>query len=139
MNDTCGDCIYFQSAWLCRKVRNTGGKNSPINNCPDFERKPMSNIKITAEVDGKQMPLENISTEIFEAIKALEKSKEIPVTRLATYSGSPRLLFKPTESIILEVGKIYALDLKRGVSVVKWIPKDDNKFVGTNYSDAYII
>ena len=43
------------------------------------ERKNMPNIKITAEVNGKQVPLETVSTETFEAIKALEKPKEIPV------------------------------------------------------------
>jgi len=62
----------------------------------------MSNIKITAEVDGKQVPLENISTETFEAIKALEKPKKIPVARVGNYIGNlndKRLFLKITDSI----------------------------------------
>ena len=70
----------------------------------------MPNIKITAEVDGKQVPLETISTETFEAIKALGVHEEIPVARLADYSAynlgnKPRLLFKPTKDINLRIGK----------------------------------
>jgi len=54
-------------------MRFTEGAKDPVTTCPNFERKFMPNIKITAEVDGRQVPLENISTETFEAIKALEK------------------------------------------------------------------
>jgi len=101
------------------------------------ERKNMSNIKITAEVDGKQVPLENISTETFEAIKALEKPKEIPVARLATNrSGAPRLLFKPINSIRLDSGYIYALDLKRGVCSNQWRPLADEIEIDTYYENV---
>jgi len=51
-------------------------------------------LKITAEVDGKIVPLNTISTESFEAIKALEKPKEIPVARLADHYGNKRLILR---------------------------------------------
>ena len=54
--------------------------------CKIKENTIMPNIKITAEVDGKQVPLETVSTETFEAIKALEKPKKIPVARIGTNS-----------------------------------------------------
>jgi hypothetical protein len=62
------------------------------------ERENMPNIKITAEVDGKQVPLKTISTETFEAIKALEKPKEIPVARTGRCSGSIKRLILRTDS-----------------------------------------
>jgi hypothetical protein len=80
----------------------------------------MSNIKITAEINGEQVPLENISTETFEAIKALKKPKEIPVARIGNYAGSPRLIFKPSQDIQLNVGRIYALNLKGGNLSANW-------------------
>ncbi len=93
-------------------------------NCFD-KRKNMPNIKITAEVDGKIVPLNTISTESFEAIKALEKPKEIPVARLAKTFGSPRLMFKPTEDITLKVGRVYALDLRCGDLGSDWLLEND--------------
>ena len=83
-----------------------------------IEDKSMSNIKITAEVDGKQVPLENISTETFEAIKALQKPKEIPVARVGHYHGEPddrRLFLKLTDHIRKNVAEGYdviAINLK---------------------------
>ena len=90
-------------------------------------------LKITAEVDGKQVPLETVSTETFEAIKALEKPKEIPVARLATYAGSPRLLFKPTENIKFGIGKIYSLDLRRGMLACAWELEKDEYAIKLTY------
>ena len=104
-----------------------------------IERKIMSNIKITAEVDGKQVPLETVSTETFEAIKALEKQKEIPVARLATCSHSPRLLFKPTFDIVFKVGTIYALDLRRGFMACSWTPNQDENIVASQYKEVVVI
>lgn len=85
------------------------------------ERKNMPNIKITAEVDGKIVPLENISTETFETIKALEKPKEIPVARIGNYKNNPgdrRLFLKLTDSIRINVANkninVVAINL-RGV------------------------
>lgn len=53
----------------------------------------MSNVKIKVEVDGKEVPLDTISTKTFERIKAeqvkkktLAEKKEIPVARLATHN-----------------------------------------------------
>ncbi len=99
-NFKCGDCIHFQPAWLCKKARGIGGKNSPVDNCPDFERGNMPNIKITAEVDGKQVPLETVSTETFEAIKALEKPKEIPVARTGNMSGANKRLILRIDNVL---------------------------------------
>ena len=81
------------------------------------ERETMTNIKITAEVDGKIIPLNTISAETFEAIKALEKPKAIPVARLAITSGGrgSRLLFKPAHKITFEQGRVYALEVKHGI------------------------
>ena len=98
----------------------------------------MPSIKITAEVDGKQMPLETVSTETFEAIKALEKPKKIPVARWATCSSEPRLLFKPTTNIELKIGRVYALDLRRGHIGFDWkIELDENSSNG--YKEIVVI
>jgi len=72
---------------------------------PCYLRKEnMPNIKITTEVDGKIVPLNTISTESFEAIKALEKPKEIPipVARVGNWRGDlkqRRLFLKLNHSI----------------------------------------
>lgn len=94
-----------------------------------YRRLAMPNIKITAEVDGKQVPLETVSTETFEAIKALEKPKEIPVpvARVGNYPGTPdarRLFLKITNSIRTRIAdpniKVIAIDLKNGDLVNSW-------------------
>jgi len=91
------------------------------------ERKNMPNIKITAEVNGKIVPLNTISTESFEAIKALEKPKEIPVARVGNWPGDPgdrRLFLKITDSIRNRVTdknvKVIAIELKGGNVVNSW-------------------
>ena len=95
--ENCNACtFYLYGRGYCNK------KHYTI--CDDFERKNMTNIKITAEVNGKQVPLETVSTETFEAIKALEKPKEIPVpvARVGNYRGDlpdKRLFLKLTNSI----------------------------------------
>ena len=96
-------------------------------------RLAMPNIKITAEIDGKIVPLNTISTESFEAIKALEKVKKIPVARWATCSGEPRLLFKPSYDMEFKVGTIYALDLYRGVRAYSWTLAQDKNVVASQY------
>ncbi|KKN47572.1 hypothetical protein LCGC14_0661400 [marine sediment metagenome] len=100
----------------------------------------MPNIRITAEVDGKIVPLNTISTESFEAIKALEKPKEIPVARYASNRNDlPRLLFRPTINIVLKSGRIYALDLGRGVLSNEWAPSADLSEVKTFYQGVQIV
>ena len=90
----------------------------------------MPNIKITAEVDGKIVPLNTISTESFEAIKALEKPKEIPVARLVKFvDSSPRLIFKPSENVVLLSGVVHALELKKGTLRATWLPGEDNQWM----------
>ena len=102
---------------------------------PILENKLMVQIKqfkITAEVDGKQVPLENISTETFEAIKALKKPKEIPVARVGHYHGQPndrRLFLKVTDSIRNNVAdspdvKMIAINLKSGLVQNYWLEND---------------
>jgi len=85
----------------------------------------MSNIKITAEVDGKQVPLETISIETFEAIKALEEPKEIPVARIGYYSNSEKRLILEIDNYFRDfiinhknVSTI-AINLKTG-EIVHW-------------------
>jgi len=92
-----------------------------------LEESNMPNIKITAEVDGKQVPLETVSTETFEAIKALEKLKEIPVVRIGHWLGKPdnrRLFLKITNSIRTRVAnpdiKMIAIDLRDGYVANSW-------------------
>jgi len=89
----------------------------------------MPNIKITAEVDGKIVPLNTISTESFEAIKALEKPKEIPipVARVGNFPGSPdsRRLFLKINSdlkkcIVNEDVKMVAINLRSGNVTKSW-------------------
>jgi len=95
----------------------------------------MPNIKITAEVDGKIVPLQTISTESFEAIKAAARTEEIPVARLAVCSHVPRLLFKPTYNMELKVGMVYALDLRKGTLACSWTPSQDENIVNSQYKE----
>ena len=99
----------------------------------------MPNIKITAEVDGKQVPLKTVSTETFEAIKALEKLKEIPVARVGNcrdYPRGKRLFLKLTNSIRNNIAMgeidIIAINLKSGLVQNTWIKGD----IG-NLNDIY--
>ncbi|MCK5615819.1 hypothetical protein KAR91_78875 [Candidatus Pacearchaeota archaeon] len=101
------------------------------------ERKNMPNIKITAEVNGKQVPLETVSTETFEAIKALEKPKEIPAIAIGNYKGelhNRRLFIKINESIKDPIVKhnatMVVIDPKNGQIVNWWTgnKSDDRKF-----------
>ena len=100
-------------------------KRFPEDMTFEIERKIMSNIKITAEVDGKQVPLETVSTETFEAIKALEKPKEIPVARVGYYRGSPndkRLFLRINEQLRKTIAnnkyiRKVTIDLKDGNAV----------------------
>ena len=93
------------------------------------ERENMPNIKITAEVDGKIVPLSTISTGSFEAIKALEKPKEIPVARVGNYIGNPsdrRLFLKISpqlrETITRQQNvKMVAIELKKGCVNMTWV------------------
>lgn len=106
-----------------------------------LENKLMPNIKITAEVDGKQVPLETISTETFEAIKALEKPKEIPVARIGHYKDNPndrRLFLKITDSIrnnvaINEIDMV-AINLRSGFVNNTWI-KNDSRCLSDLYEN----
>ncbi len=93
----------------------------------------MPNIKITAEVDGKQVPLETVSTETFEAIKALEKPKEIPVARLVTNQNGSYLLLKPARQVCIDAGFVHIFDLKRGDFVDNWELRFDGDAVRTFY------
>ena len=92
----------------------------------------MPNIKITAEVDGKQVPLGTVSTETFEAIKALEKPKEIPVARVGSFRGllsEERLILRVTPNIrshVTEPGEhILAIDIVTGGVAAWWKEKSD--------------
>ena len=133
--------IYCYCAKCGKSLRTNDAKYPSKNHigliCLQCSRKEnMPNIKITAEVDGKIVPLNTISTESFEAIKALEKQKEIPVARWATCSGEPRLLFKPSYDINLKVGTVYALDLKKGSKACHWTPTQDENVVTSQYKNA---
>lgn len=135
----CGDCVHFNGRRLCRKLRYTEGEHD-IAICIDFIRsKHMPNIKITAEVDGKQVPLETVSTETFEEIKASEKPKEIPVARLAIHPGDGRrLIFKVTEDIVKRKGRYVAIELVCGNVCGSW-PNDDGdcgSTFGFNYENV---
>ena len=81
MNAKCASCQNF---WGSSEELEWDGYSIICKYCP--EREIMPNIKITAEVDGKQVPLENISTETFEAIKALNP---IPAVRIGNFPGAP--------------------------------------------------
>ena len=105
--------------------------------------KTMPNIKITAEVDGKIVPLNTISAESFEAIKALEKLKEIPAVRVGNWrddQSSNRLFLKLTKSIIDYVsssdnGTVLAIDPKNGIVATCWLSKKDKNMVN-NYENV---
>ena len=122
-------CIWCENL-IYRHVSDT---NFVCKKCS--ERKSMPNIKITAEVNGKQVPLETISTETFEAIKALEKPKEIPVARVGSFADRPRLIFKPAKNIQLEVGKIYVLALECGDVSASWLTENDDSWI-TQYKNV---
>lgn len=91
------------------------------------ERENMGDIKITVEVNGKQVPLEIISTETFEMIKALEKPKEIPVARVGNWNGDPndrRLFLKITDNIRSNIADsnidTIVINLQHGVVNNSW-------------------
>jgi len=105
------------------------------------ERKNMPYIKITAEVDGKQVPLENISTETFEAIKALQTPKETPIARIGNYRGDPtdkRLFLKITKSIRNYVANdeinMIAIELSDGYVCNSW-PKNSIENLDLQYEN----
>ena len=110
------------------------------------KRKIMPNIKITAEVDGKQVPLETVSTETFEAIKALEKPKEIPVPvarlakRIHPDFNEPdpplRLLITLTEKIKLNPGRVYSFNIKNGALVAEWELTRDEYAITHTYENV---
>ena len=136
----CGDCVYCLRSYpsYCGKHRFTEGEDD-LAICPDFERKNMPNIKITAEVGGKQVPLETISTETFEAIKALEKPKEIPVpvARVGNYVGFPsdrRLFLKLTNNIRENIARkdidVVAINLRNGTVNNMWQDSDEIRKLG---------
>jgi len=103
-----------------------------------LENKLMSNIKITAEVDGKIVPLNTISTETFEAIKALKKPKEIPVpvARVGSFGNGLRLFLtlnnKLKEHIAKDYVRMISIDLKTGNPTNSWeiICEDLSKIYG---------
>lgn len=125
----CRTCIHKGTSFyygLCPQ-NDTEILSQERNRCFYYERKTMPNIKITAEIDGKQVPLETVSAETFEAIKAL--MKEIPIARLADYCGHPRLIFRPTKNIELNVGHVYALHLTHGDFSNRWMLDRDSDVV----------
>lgn len=98
-----------------------------------LERENMPNIKITAEVGGRQVPLEFISTETFEAIKALEEPKEImtSVAAIGHYRGRPedrRLFLRINKSLrrIIADANIHtvAIELQNGNANNYWREDD---------------
>ena len=95
-------------------------------------------LKITAEVDGKQVPLKIVSTETFEAIKALEKPKEIPVpvARLATLYGRRKLILKVTKKMAERIDQYVAVDLDDGQITGHWVGSDDSN-CGSGYGYSY--
>ena len=104
--------------------------------CKTKENIIMPNIKITAEVDGKIVPLNTISAESFEAIKALEKPKEIPVARVGHFRRYPddrRLFLKLTDSIRENVARDYvdviAIDPEDGIVCRSWLSKKDKNSI----------
>jgi len=83
-------------------------------------------IKIKVEVNGKEVPLSNISMETIGKIRDAE-SKKIPVVRIATLDNlNDRLIFKVTESIANQKGRFVAISIKKGYVGSHWLPKDDN-------------
>ena len=128
--------IYGHDGYRCSNRRNC------------FERmKAMPNIKITAEVDGKQVPLNTISTETFEAIKALQKPKEIPVpvpvARVGNYIDSldlRRLFLKITDSVRDRVTNsdidMIAISLMDGDIQNSWKKGEDLKDFDSYYENV---
>ena len=125
------ECIDCECLW--RRKWKQGNNYNYICLCQQCtERKNMPNIKITAEVDGKQVPLETISTKTFEAIKALEKPKEIPVARIGHYGNCPsdrRLFLRITNNIRQNIADdridVIAIDLQNGYVNNVWRGDDE--------------
>ena len=133
MNRICANCNHY--FWYGAPVFHSKHeyRNFICQKCA--ERENMPNIKITAEVDGKQVPLETISTETFEAIKALEKPK-VPVARLATMRGRCKLIFKVTEQMAERKGQYVAIDLSDSHVTGHWSGSDDSD-CGSGYGYDY--
>ena len=133
MNARCASCRNF---WGSSGEMEWNGYSIICKFCPEKETQ-MPSIKITAEVDGKQVPLETVSTETFEAIKALEKPKEIPAIAIGNYKGelhSRRLFIKINDSIRGPIVKhnatMIVIDPKNGQTANWWTGNgsDDREF-----------
>ena len=95
--------------------------------CSERENMETKNLEITVKLNGKEVPLNTISTETFEAIKALEKPKEIPVARVGNYKNNPgdrRLFLRLTDSIRQNVARVtvdvITINLKDGYVSNMW-------------------
>lgn len=69
-------------------------------------------IKITVEVDGKEVPLDTISTETFEKIKAAAKEPEYEGVYVGDCADESRVFFVVTDTICKYKGEVIALNSK---------------------------
>ncbi len=93
----------------------------------------MDNIEISVKVNGEDVPLSSISTETFEKIKVVEKTKKIPPVRFAIYErydGNKkidRILLKVSEDIAHYKNQVVAIDVKTGNVYNHWESEDESK------------
>jgi len=71
----------------------------------------MENVEITVKVNGRDVPIETVSTETFEKVKeAASEPKHKGVLVGNCYNAEPRVFFKVTDDICERRGKAVALD-----------------------------
>lgn len=73
----------------------------------------MENVEITVKVNGKEVPIDTISTETFEKVKEAAKEPEYEGVYLRKYcSGGnyDRVVFKVTDQICNHKGQVVLLD-----------------------------
>ena len=99
----------------------------------------MENVEITVKVNGKEVNLSTISTETFEAVKAITKTKKIPFVRMADfpYDGKyePRLILYVSK-LKYDGDEIVIIDWKTGKIVNSWNPEDDSYHTSNYYRNV---
>lgn len=82
-----------------------------------LEKQKMETIEINVKVNGKEVPLDSISTETFEKVKKAASKPEYEGVLVGNrWNNSPRVFFAVTDEICGQNGRVVVLD-ERGVVV----------------------
>lgn len=84
-------------------------------------------IEIDVKVNGKDVPLHEISEQTLLTVRENSKPKEIPVARVAEANGYRYLLLKVPSCIEKHKGKVIAINLKGGYINGSWTLEHEQK------------